>query len=88
MQQRLLVRRHEFVHALGDVLHLGTEVLAQFLLALLEEGATGLVVLLAVGKVFHLLAEMVADAVDGLFLQQGGIDDDAVPFLDLVLAEC
>ena len=64
------------------------EVVAQLFLALLVEGAASLVVLLAVGKLLHLLAELVAHAVDGLLLQQGGIDDDAVPLLTLVLAKC
>ena len=83
----LFVGRHEFVHALGDVSDLGAEVFAQLLLALLEECSAGLVILLAVSKVLDLLAELVAHAVDGLLLQQRGVDDDAVPLLALVLAK-
>jgi len=84
----LLVRGHKLVHALGDVLDLGTEIVAEFLLALLEESTLGLVVLLAVGEVLDFLAKLVADTVDGLLLEQGSVDDDAVPLLTLVLAEC
>ena len=85
--KKLFLRGHELVHALGDIVHLGAEVFAQVLLALFEESATGLVIFLAVGKIFHLLAKPVAHAVDGFLLQQGGVNDDAVPILALVLAK-
>ena len=84
----LLVGGHELVHALDDILHLGTEVFAQLLLALLVECAAGLVVFPAVGKVLYLLVELVAHTINGFLLQQGGVNDDAVPFLDFALTEC